>query len=217
MSHPIAKALEDAARKIGTTVSKQAAQAVGDMYDQASTGAKRVAKNITDADDSHKRDIIALAEKIAKNPGKGGDGSEARLKAQADARTDLASAVGVKGDFDVELLVDSRKYPESAQHIAEAQAGTVWRGGTSSPGSPKPSVMTIDRGGAKQNRKDSLRGIPTKRGQQRDEYPPAMFSEGGTGASVKYIDGSDNGGSGSTMGNALGALPDGTKVRIKVV
>ncbi|WP_455583936.1 NucA/NucB deoxyribonuclease domain-containing protein [Kitasatospora aureofaciens] len=50
-----------------------------------------------------------------------------------------------------------------------------------------------------------------------NEYPPAMFKEGGTGASVKHINGSDNGGSGSTMGKALEPLLDGARVKIKVI
>ncbi|MFJ4189376.1 hypothetical protein [Kitasatospora sp. NPDC089509] len=215
--HPITKALEDAAKKIGTTISKEATAAVSDMYHHAAHGAKQVAKNVAAADAAHKRSIIELAEKIAKNPGKGGEGSQLRLKEQHDARTKLASAVSVKGDFDVEYLIDSSKYPESAKHIAEAQKGMIWRGASYTSGPPLPSVMTIDRPNAKQNRKDSLRGIRTNRGTQRDEYPPAMFKEGGTGASVKHIDGPDNGGSGSTMGNALQLLKDGTRVRIKVI
>ncbi|GGU54505.1 NucA/NucB deoxyribonuclease domain-containing protein [Kitasatospora aureofaciens] len=215
--HPITKALEDAAKKIGATISKEAAAAVSDMYHHAAHGTKQVAKNVAAADEAHKKKILELAEKIAANPGKGGEGSQARIAAQHDARTKLASAVGVKGDFDVEYQIDSAKYPESAKHIAEAQKGMIWRGHSHSSGSPLPSVLTIDRGGAHQNRKDSLRGIRTNRGTQRDEYPPAMFKEGGTGASVKHINGSDNGGSGSTMGNALEPLLDGTRVKIKVI
>ncbi|WP_251091650.1 polymorphic toxin-type HINT domain-containing protein [Streptomyces sp. Caat 7-52] len=100
--------------------------------------------------------------------------------------------------------IDSAKYPETAQHVADAQANG------------HSSVLTIDRAGAKQNRKDSLRGIKTKKGKDRDEYPPAMFKEGGTGASVRHIDPSDNRGAGSTMGKALEQYPDGTRVVIYV-
>ncbi|MFG2919033.1 hypothetical protein ACGF0D_39915 [Kitasatospora sp. NPDC048298] len=214
--HPIAKALEDAAKKIGSTISKEAAEAVSGMYDHASAGAKQVVKNVTAADEAHKHSIIELAEKIAKHPGTGGDGGQARLAAQADARTKLAAAVGAKGDFDVEYLIDSGKYPESARHIAEAQKGQIWRGASSSPGAPLPSVVTINRPGSRTNRSNSLRGIRTSPLGQRDEYPPAMFAEGGAGASVKYINGSDNTGSGSTMGKALGGLPNGTRVKIRV-
>lgn len=55
----------------------------------------------------------------------------------------------------------------------------------------KPDVLTIDRAGARSNRRDSLRGIETRPGLDRDEFPPAMFQEGGQGASVRHINPSD--------------------------
>ncbi|MEU1475592.1 NucA/NucB deoxyribonuclease domain-containing protein [Streptomyces sp. NPDC001668] len=214
MSHPIAKALEDAAKKIGVKLSKEAAHAVSDMYRQAGKGTEKVIKNITDADDAHKREITALAEKIAKNHGETGPGSRKRLVQQAEARTELSNAVGVRGDYDAELVVNRTKYPESAAHIEEAQSGQIWRGDTYRQGRPKPSVLTIDKPNADDNRANSLRGIDTRPPDDRDEYPPAMFKEGGTGASVKYIPQPDNGGSGSSMGSALRGLPDGTRIKI---
>ena len=83
------------------------------------------------------------------------------------------------------ILIDKDKYPESAKHIEEAQK------------SGHPVVLTVDRVGAKNNRKESLKGIKTQAGMDRDEYPPAMFKEGGKGASVKLIPSSDNRGSGA--------------------
>lgn len=216
MSHPIAKALEDAAEKLGQKLSKEASRAVSDMYHQAGHGTEKVVKNIVEADEAHKREIIALAEKIAKNSGETGPGSRARLVRQADARSRIAKAFGVQGDYDVELVVNKTKYPESARHIEEAQSGRIWRGDQYRQGRPKPSILTIDRDGADDNREDSLRGIATRPPDERDEYPPAMFVEGGTGASVKYIPGGDNGGSGSSMGSALRGLPPGTRVKITV-
>jgi Deoxyribonuclease NucA/NucB len=101
--------------------------------------------------------------------------------------------------------ISKSKYPESAKHITDAQEA----------GHPK--VVTIDRGGAKANRKASLKGIATKKGKDRDEYPPAMFKDGGKGASVRHIDPSDNRGSGSCIGAQCRGLKDGTKVKLKVV
>ena len=40
----------------------------------------------------------------------------------------------------------------------------------------------------------------------------AMCEEGGKGASVAYIDSSDNRGAGSWVGNQLSNYPDGTKI-----
>jgi hypothetical protein len=103
------------------------------------------------------------------------------------------------------ILVSAGKYPQSAQHIQDAQAA----------GHPK--TLTINRKGSKGNRRKSLKGIPTKKGQDRDEYPPAMFKEGGSGASVRHIDSSDNRGSGSCIGAQCRGLADGTEVTIEVI
>jgi hypothetical protein len=53
-------------------------------------------------------------------------------------------------------------------------------------------------------------------GYDIDEYPPAMFAEGGKGASTKPIPSSDNRGSGASMGNQLRPYSDGTKVIIDI-
>ncbi|WP_164849113.1 NucA/NucB deoxyribonuclease domain-containing protein [Flavobacterium columnare] len=45
----------------------------------------------------------------------------------------------------------------------------------------------------------------------------AMFKEGGNGASVRYINPSDNRGAGSAIGNALSDYPDDTRVLIKII
>ena len=104
----------------------------------------------------------------------------------------------------VEAVVDSTKYPESAKHIREAQAAGH---------SP---VLTINRAGANANRKESLKNIATEKGKDRDEYPPAMFKEGGNGGSVKKIDSSDNRGAGSSIGQQCRGLACGTQVKIVV-
>ncbi len=103
-------------------------------------------------------------------------------------------------DYDIELVFPSDKYPETALHIY----GAIEQGAS--------AVCTIDRKGAEENRKKSLAGIETKNGYDRDEWPMAMCEEGGAGASVAYIDASDNRGAGSWVGNQLAPYPDGTKV-----
>lgn len=216
MSDPIVQALEAAAARVGRTLSKDAGRAVSDMYRQAGHGTAEVVKNITEADTRHAHELTSLAEKIAKNDGKTGPGARRRIRKQAEARSKIDSALGGHRDYDVEMVVDSSKYPESAQHILEAQQGTTHTGHGAPVARSQPSILTIDRDGADANRTDSLRGIPTRPPQDRDEYPPAMFREGGTGASVKYIDATDNQGSGSSMGSALRSLPKGTRVKITV-
>ena len=100
------------------------------------------------------------------------------------------------------VYIDPDKYPEQAQHIADAQE------------SGQPSVLTVDRQGAKENRKESLAGVPTSPGKDRDEYPPAISQEGGAGASVRPINSSDNRGAGASMGNQLRDVPDGGKFQL---
>jgi hypothetical protein len=53
-----------------------------------------------------------------------------------------------------------------------------------------------------------LRGIPTKPGYDRDEYPPAMSDEGGTRADVRYVLSAENRSAGSVMRNQLAPYCD---------
>ncbi|WP_425828817.1 NucA/NucB deoxyribonuclease domain-containing protein [Streptomyces fractus] len=216
MSHPIAKALEEAAERIGTKLSKEAGRAVGDMYQQVGHGTEKVVKHIVDADKTHADELVKIAERIGKNHGRIGPGSRARLVNQAQARSEISQHFGVKGEYDAEMVVDKAKYPHSARHIEEAQNGVIWRGDQSERRAPKPSVLTVDKPNAGNNREDSLRGIDTRPPDDRDEYPPAMYKEGGAGASVKYIPAGDNQGSGSSMGSAVRGLNDGARVKIRV-
>ena len=104
-----------------------------------------------------------------------------------------------------EIVIDSAKSPQAAAHIQDAQAAG------------HPSVVTLDRGLAKPNRKAALADTPTApKGMSRDEYPPACCREGGAGSSVRAIRAGDNSSAGAQFGNQARGLPDGTKVRIKV-
>jgi len=110
------------------------------------------------------------------------------------------------GEPDIPSAKISRgKHPETAQHIADAQAA----------GHPKE--LTIARNKAKSNRAASLKGKAKVPDKQLDEYPPAMFREGGSGASVRPVSPSDNMGAGATLGNQLRDLPDGARIRIDVI
>lgn len=52
------------------------------------------------------------------------------------------------------------------------------------------------------------------KGKDRDEWPIAMFREGGTGADIEYISPSDNRGAGSSIGHALKGVDEGARVKI---
>ncbi|KMQ61657.1 hypothetical protein ACM46_15620 [Chryseobacterium angstadtii] len=117
--------------------------------------------------------------------------------------TNKAQVRNVEGQaHTVEVTISKADYPETGQHIQDAIA------------SGKPSVVTIARDGSKTNRANSLRGIKTKPSLDRDEWPMAMFAEGGNGASVRHINPSDNRGAGSAIGNALSDYPNGTIVKV---
>lgn len=103
------------------------------------------------------------------------------------------------------VVIDSAKYPESAEHIRAAVK------------SGHPAMLTLNRAGADENRRQSLAGIPISPIYDRDEYPPAAFAEGGAGADVAYISPSDNQGSGSSFRWQLNGIPDGTRVRFRVI
>jgi hypothetical protein len=98
------------------------------------------------------------------------------------------------------LIFPADRYPETAAHIQSAIA------------SGESATCTIDREGADDNRNESLVGIPTKDGYDRDEWPMAMCAEGGTGADVMYVTSSDNRGSGAWVGNQLEDYSNGTRV-----
>jgi hypothetical protein len=103
------------------------------------------------------------------------------------------------------IEIHRSEHPQTAAHIEAAQCAG------------QPITLTIDRAGIAARRRQSLKGADKEPGQDRDEYPPAMFKEGGTGASVQSIDPKDNRGAGAIIGNQCRDLPDGAKVIIKVV
>ncbi|MDX5631088.1 MULTISPECIES: NucA/NucB deoxyribonuclease domain-containing protein [unclassified Brenneria] len=108
-------------------------------------------------------------------------------------------------DHDYLLILKRSEYPQTFGHINDAI------------GSDHSNIVTIQRTSAKSNRVLSLKGVKTKAGLDRDEWPMAMFREGGNGASVRYIDPSDNRGAGSSIGNILSDLPDGTRIKVEVI
>lgn len=107
-------------------------------------------------------------------------------------------------EYDVKIDFPEDRYPLTAKHIKDAIAAG------------ESKICTIDREGAEENRKLSLKGVPTKSGYDRDEWPMAMCEEGGEGADIEYIPPSDNRGAGSWVGNQLDQYEDGTRVFIEV-
>lgn len=102
--------------------------------------------------------------------------------------------------YDHVIQFPKERYPETGSHIQEA----IRKGHS--------DVCTIDRNGADARRQESLKGIPTKPGFDRDEWPMAVCLEGGKGASVQYVSPSDNRGAGSWVGHQMSGYPDGKRI-----
>jgi filamentous hemagglutinin len=62
-----------------------------------------------------------------------------------------------------------------------------------------------------------LKGTIKVPGMDRNEYPPAMFKEGGQGSSVRPVTPGDNRGAGACVGAQCRGLPNGASVDVKVV
>ncbi|WP_344489325.1 NucA/NucB deoxyribonuclease domain-containing protein [Glycomyces endophyticus] len=109
-----------------------------------------------------------------------------------------------KGHYDKRIFIDPKKYPESAKHIRQAQK------------KGHPRILTKSSNEVKQRKRRnlSLFRVPLRRGKDRDEYPFASTKEGGLGASVKYLDPSDNTGAGSKLRHGWAGLPQGSRVWI---
>jgi hypothetical protein len=134
---------------------------------------------------------------------------------KAKAKTTATGATGRPKVNLKHIEIDGTKYPESAQHIIDNLTPNA-KGKYRYEG-------TVDRPGAKDRRKSSLRGIRRILNKDRDEWPQAVFVEGGKGASVRHIDPSDNKGSGASLGNQMRGnkagdyrIDDNTRIRVFV-
>ncbi len=103
------------------------------------------------------------------------------------------------------VIVDSQKFPQTAEHIRMAQNMGF------------PEFVTLGRADAAERRKASLADVKASPIYDRDEWPMAVFEEGGQGADVAYIEGHDNRGAGSSIGWQMRGFPDGSRVRVRVI
>jgi len=132
-------------------------------------------------------------------------GLESMSKTGGSSPEPSAKQTGENSKVDVakEVKIDYNTHPEAAKHIDDAQAAG------------HPDVVIVDRPNSPSQRNAATGHLDKVPEKQLDEYPPAMFKEGGQGASVRPINPRDNMGAGASMGNQLRGVPDGAKVRIK--
>lgn len=98
----------------------------------------------------------------------------------------------------VSLHFSQSKYPTIYQHYQDA-VSKGW-----------PKVLIKDATDATYNRSHLLKGVPTKDGYDRDEYPPAEGREGWLGT-VMYVPSSENRSQGASMGSQLSQYCDGVR------
>ena len=100
----------------------------------------------------------------------------------------------------VPIGFSATKYPHLRRHYERAVA----RG--------YPTVLVLNRDGADTRRDRLLRSRTTRRGMDRDEYPPAL-GRAVVRASVAYVPSSENRSHGATLGIKLRRYCDGTRFR----
>lgn len=147
--------------------------------------------------------FLTATTMLVGTPGEAWGGSIASAAARAAARQ-MARQTPKPTD----VLIRRSKHPAAAAHIEHAQ-----RMG-------QPTILTIDRAHAQQQRAQSLKHIARKpetaKGMDRDEYPFAMTREGGANANVRYIDAGDNRGAGKSLGHQTRDLPEGARIRVLI-
>ena len=126
----------------------------------------------------------------------------------------------VRVDLPVVVNLDDVKHVHLIDHERNAIQGVAV--GELSPNAvtPAPRTLTLERDGAPVRRTEDLRGIPTRPGFDRDEYPPALSEESGlhsdgTRASVAYVFSAENRSGGSVLGRQLAPYCDGQRFIIE--
>jgi hypothetical protein len=110
------------------------------------------------------------------------------------------------------ISFSATKYPDIRRHFLDALR-KGW-----------PRTLVVNRPGAEARRDRLLASYPTRPGQDRDEYPPAVGRGHGAGlergsnprgwrADVRYVPSSENRSHGSTLGTKLRRLCNGVRFR----
>jgi hypothetical protein len=188
-------ALLVAAAGVGTPPTAQAATC-GDYTNQAA------AQRGHDTRDADGDGIYCDALPCPCAKGDGGGGRQTRPTTTACARPRTT----------VSISFSATRYPHVRRHFRAA----LRRGW--------PRTLVLNRPGADARRQRLLTGVPTRRGMDRDEYPPAVgrgsgahlvrgSDPSGWRADVGYVPSAENRSHGSTLGIKLRRFCDGTRFR----
>lgn len=110
------------------------------------------------------------------------------------------------------ISFSATRYPAIRRHFLDAVADG-W-----------PRILVVNRPGAAARRARLLRGVPTRAGFDRDEYPPAVGRGRGRGlergtrprgwrADVAYVPSAENRSHGAALGTKLRRFCNGTRFR----
>lgn len=100
----------------------------------------------------------------------------------------------------MQIKLSKHEWGQTAEHWEDAQKAG------------KPRLLTVSRRAAQPRRIEALRGLTKQPPMDLNEYPPAMFQEGGAGASVRAVDRESNRGLGGYLRNICRDLPEGAVV-----
>jgi len=123
-------------------------------------------------------------------------------------------------DLPVVVNLDDVKHVHLIDHERNAILGSPVGELAPDAVDPAPRTLTLERDNADGRRREDLRGIPTRAGFDRDEYPPAVSEESGrhtdgSRSSVAYVPSAENRSGGSVLGRQLASYCDGQRFIIE--
>jgi hypothetical protein len=141
---------------------------------------------------------------------KGGSGPGGNQPSAGSGGTNASGCLRPRGVQNITF--SATKYPNIRRHFLDALR-KGW-----------PRTLVLNRAGADARRNRLLASYPTRRGDDRDEYPPAVGRGKGPGlergtnptggrADVRYVPSHENRSHGSTMGIKLRRFCNGTRFR----
>lgn len=121
MSNAIVHALEQAAERIGRSLSKDAGKAVEDMYRSAGKGTEDVVRRICAADDEHAGRMLDLAERLGRSSGEALGEDAAHSAESGELRSRISSMLEPEGEFSRPALHDRPSFDEELQKELDAR------------------------------------------------------------------------------------------------